>query len=77
LDHKSGKIPRHARWRVFGSVQAENFDPLSFSKEFGDYREGGTNHGGRWRGQWADIEDSKDEKKDNTGDEVLGPDVAT
>ena len=75
-EHKSGKIPKYARWQVFGSVQAENFDPLRFSKEFGDYPIGGTDHGGRWRGQWADIRDSEDIDEE-VGDAVvaLGPPV--
>jgi hypothetical protein len=64
-EHKSGKIPRKARWQVFGSVQAENFDPLHFSKEFGDYPKGGTSHGGRWRGQWADKKETEDVTEEN------------
>jgi hypothetical protein len=36
-------------WSVFATVTKENFDPLSFSKQAGDYPENGTPSGGRWR----------------------------
>lgn len=38
----------NAAWKVFGSVDNENFDPLSFSKQSGDYPEGGKAQGGSW-----------------------------
>jgi len=34
---------------VFGSVQMEGFDPLSFSKSVGDYPKHGADTGARWR----------------------------
>jgi hypothetical protein len=36
-------------WNIAGSVQPENFDPLAFSKQSGDYPTGGTSHGARWQ----------------------------
>ncbi len=36
-------------WSIFATVTKENFDPLSFSKQAGDYPESGTPSGGRWR----------------------------
>jgi hypothetical protein len=36
-------------WSVFSTVTKENFDPLSFSKQAGDYPENGTPSGGRWQ----------------------------
>lgn len=73
-ERKSGKIPSKVRWQVFGSVQAENFDPLQFSKEFGDYPMGGTSHGGRWRDQWADKEETEDVTEENARvADTLGP----
>jgi len=73
-EQKSGKIPKYARWQVFGSVQTENFDPLNFSKEFGDYPKGGTRHGGRWRGQWANVNDPNTVDEDiETDEQDLGP----
>jgi hypothetical protein len=35
-------------WSVFATVTKQNFDPLSFSKQAGDYPENGTPSGGRW-----------------------------
>jgi hypothetical protein len=37
-------------WSVFATVTKQNFDPLSFSKQAGDYPEDGTSSGGRWQG---------------------------
>ena len=45
-EHKSGRIPKHDVWQVYGSVQDEGFDPLSFSKKMGDYPQGGKASGG-------------------------------
>jgi len=47
--HKNGNIPKSDKWILFGSVQNQNFDPLSFSKQYGDYKDGGTKHGARWK----------------------------
>jgi hypothetical protein len=48
--HK-GKMSKYAYWKTFGSVQNEGFDPLSFSKLMGDYPQGGTQVGARWKEQ--------------------------
>jgi hypothetical protein len=44
-------MSKHAYWKTFGSVQNEGFDPLSFSKLMGDYPQGGTQVGARWKEQ--------------------------
>jgi len=36
-------------WKVFGSVQYQQFDPLAVSKQFGDYPPGGTPASGNWQ----------------------------
>lgn len=60
-DRKSLQPPEaRASWHVFGSVQYENFDPLAFSKQVGDYPVGGTATGGRWRKQALDIPERTD-----------------
>lgn len=46
---KDLSLPKYPEWDVYGSVQAEGFDPLSFSKSVGDYPKGGTSHGARWK----------------------------
>jgi hypothetical protein len=53
------KLPRKAEWRVFGSVQAEGFDPLAFSKKVGDYPPGGTSTGARWRHSDVEVPERK------------------
>jgi hypothetical protein len=40
---------RKQGWSVFATVAKQNFDPLSFSKQHGDYPEDGTPSGGRWQ----------------------------
>jgi hypothetical protein len=40
---------RKQGWSVFATVAKQNFDPLSFSKQHGDYPENGTPNGGRWQ----------------------------
>lgn len=35
-------------WSIYGTLTHENFDPLSYSKNVGDYPFNGTNVGGRW-----------------------------
>lgn len=47
--HKNLKAPKDKQWMIYGSVQKEDFDPLAFSKQVGDYPKGGTKSGGRWR----------------------------
>jgi hypothetical protein len=42
---------RVKRWKVFGNVVQEHFDPLAFSTQHGDYSSGGASggdSGGRW-----------------------------
>lgn len=61
------KAPTHKKWNVFGSVQAEGFDPLAFSKTMGDYPLGGVETGARWMALDNQIPeraafDKKDEK---------------
>jgi len=53
--HKDLELPRKPEWKVFGSVQPEGFDPLSFSKKMGDYPPGGTKHGARWKSSAVEI----------------------
>jgi hypothetical protein len=36
-------------WNLYATVSAQNFDPLAFSHQAGDYPDNGTKHGGRWR----------------------------
>jgi len=38
----------HGKWSIYGSVVAQDFDPLAFSKTAGDYPVGGTESGARW-----------------------------
>lgn len=45
---KSGRIPKHDVWQVFGNVEDEGFDPLAFSKKMGDYVPGGKSRGASW-----------------------------
>lgn len=47
--HKNLRAPKDKQWMIYGSVQKEDFDPLAFSKQMGDYPKGGTKSGGRWR----------------------------
>ena len=49
------KIPKHAKWKVFGSAQQEGFDPLAFSKQMGDYPQGGTPWGARWEKDVGEV----------------------
>jgi hypothetical protein len=39
--HDSTTGTSQKKWNIFGTVQAENFDPLAFSKSVGDYPPGG------------------------------------
>lgn len=48
-ERKDLELPRKPRWEIYGSVQPEGFDPLSYSKIAGDYPPGGTRHGARWK----------------------------
>jgi hypothetical protein len=51
-EHSSRKdlqVSPEPLWNIAGSVQPEGFDPLSFSKQSGDYPRDGTPHGARWR----------------------------
>jgi hypothetical protein len=45
---RKGKVPKSNMWKIYGSVQNEGFDALSFSKQAGDYPSGGTPTGGNW-----------------------------
>lgn len=54
-EFKSGWLPDHALWEIYGSVQPEGFDPLSFSKKAGDYVPGGTPFGARWRNPMYEV----------------------
>lgn len=45
---KRGVLPRKASWWVYGSTQLEGFDPLSFSKQAGDYPTDGKEKGASW-----------------------------
>jgi hypothetical protein len=49
--HKKLDLPEKPGWRVFGSVQAEGFDPLAFSKKVGDYR-----LSSHWYEHWREVE---------------------
>ena len=42
------QVTKNTEWLVFGSMQQQGFDPLSFSKKSGNYPVGGTPYGGRW-----------------------------
>jgi hypothetical protein len=53
--HRKLKLPKKPEWKVFGSVQAEGFDPLAFSKREGDYPPHGTSTGGRWKASSVEI----------------------
>jgi hypothetical protein len=53
------KLPRFPEWRVFGSVQAEGFDPLAFSKKVGDYPSSGTKTGARWKASAVEVPERK------------------
>lgn len=61
LDHSTRhnlRLPTHPEWRVYGSVQPENFDPLAVSKKYGDYQVGkkdGARFGTRWQDKEWDI----------------------
>jgi hypothetical protein len=51
-EHSSRKdlqVSSEPLWNIAGSVQPEGFDPLSFSKQAGDYPKGGTSYGARWK----------------------------
>lgn len=48
-ERKSGYIPKHGVWEVYGNVIDEGFDPLAFSKKMGDYVPGGKAQGGNWK----------------------------
>jgi hypothetical protein len=45
-------------WKVYGTVSQQNFDPLSFSYQMGDYPAGGTPVAGRWR-QETTVQDGE------------------
>jgi hypothetical protein len=53
--HKKLKLPKNPEWKVFGSVQAEGFDPLAFSKKVGDYPPHGTSTGARWKASSVEV----------------------
>jgi hypothetical protein len=61
--HKKLKLPEEPEWRVFGSVQAEGFDPLAFSKKVGDYPPNGTSTGARWKASAVEFPE-RDSRKD-------------
>lgn len=46
---KHHKRPHMSGWSVFATVSQQGFDPLSFSYQSGDYPEGGSPTGGKWR----------------------------
>lgn len=48
-ESKHLKPPKESKWTIYGSVHDQDFDPLAFSKQVGDYPPGGTSHGARWR----------------------------
>mmetsp|Transcript_29539 Transcript_29539/g.41348 ORF Transcript_29539/g.41348 Transcript_29539/m.41348 type:complete len:336 (-) Transcript_29539:196-1203(-) len=52
---RNGEIPKADRWMLFGSVQNQGFDPLSFSKQYGDYKDGGRKHGARWKPEALEV----------------------
>jgi len=47
-ERKNLELPHNPEWRVYGSEQAEGFDPLAVSKDAGDYKPGGTLRAARW-----------------------------
>lgn len=65
---KSGKIPKHDVWQVYGNVKDEGFDPLAFSKKMGDYPHGGKASGARWMPMDVEVpeEGLPKEKHDHT-----------
>jgi hypothetical protein len=52
---KKGKPTKYSVWNIFGSVQQEHFDPLSFSKKRGDYPPGGKNTATTWGMKVGDV----------------------
>ena len=76
---KSLKLSKKSEWRVFGSAQPENFDPLMFSHAYGDYPRGGTLVGGRWEKMTTNLPErrsphhSNNWKATRVGFEDLGP----
>lgn len=48
-DRRLNSSSKRIGWRVFGTVGQQGFDPLSFSYTAGDYPEGGTATGGKWK----------------------------
>lgn len=64
-DRRDLKLEKHPEWHIFGSVQPEGFDPLAFSKQFGDYPRGGTEYGARW--QKAKVAYPERESKNSQG----------
>ena len=51
-------------WKVFGSVQQQQLDPLEFSSRAGDYPIGGTKHSGRWSKDMVTVEEYLKERND-------------
>lgn len=71
--HSSAKnlaLPKKPSWRVYGSIQKQNFDPLAFSKAAGDYPPGGTDHGPRWKKRQVDVPERKTPKDKSTWQET-------
>jgi hypothetical protein len=67
IRHKHDNRPE---WHVAGNVQYENFDPLAFSKQSGDYPRGGRSRGATWEDRAEMIPERK--KSSKTGKLVLG-----
>lgn len=54
------------RWKIFGSVQYENFDPLAVSNAYHDYPVGGTPTSGRWQNSEYEFPE-RHSRNDNDG----------
>lgn len=63
-EKKNLRVPNTPEWRVYGSVQAEGFDPLATSKQYGDYPRGGTSIGMRWSKDLLDVDERPSPKKE-------------
>jgi hypothetical protein len=50
--HRNGKRSPRDKWSVYATKAKQGFDPLAFSKQSGDYPEGGAPQGGAWRKRW-------------------------
>ena len=42
-------------WEIYGNVEDEGFDPLSFSKKSGDYVPGQSVHSAKWMARDVEI----------------------